>query len=88
MAVCHWCQLEMLNTVSCTVTAFHLDGVPVERRRNLGRTPTGRCGDCGTPRQGYHHPGCDLEACATCAGQALSCGCRFDEDGPLPVGWR
>jgi hypothetical protein len=29
-----------------------------------------------------HHPGCDLERCPLCRQQAMSCGCRFDEDGP------
>jgi hypothetical protein len=30
----------------------------------------------------FHHPGCDLQECPLCGGQLLSCGCRFDEDGP------
>ena len=87
MAVCHWCDQEMLDTVSCAIAAFHRDGMPIERTRNSARSPDRRCGDCGTPRNGYHHPGCDLEECPTCRRQALSCGCRYDEDGPLPVGW-
>ena len=83
MAVCTWCDQEMRDTVSCTVATWHLAGRPVERTRNRGRWATDRCGDCGAPRNGYHHPGCDLERCPLCRGQALSCGCRFDEDGPI-----
>jgi hypothetical protein len=39
-----------------------------------------RCGDCGVAVGGHHHPGCDLEPCCICGGQAMACGCRFDED--------
>jgi hypothetical protein len=31
---------------------------------------------------GLHHLGCDMQICPCCGGQLLSCGCRFDEDGP------
>jgi len=24
------------------------------------------CGDCGAPKGGYHHPGCDMEVCPRC----------------------
>lgn len=40
------------------------------------------CGDCGVLRGGLHHLGCDVQQCPLCRGQMLSCGCRFDEDGP------
>ena len=33
------------------------------------------CGDCGAPRGGFHHRGCDLERCPRCSGQLISCGC-------------
>jgi hypothetical protein len=39
-----------------------------------------RCGDCGVAWNGYHHPGCDLETCAHCRRQRLSCGCE-EPDG-------
>jgi hypothetical protein len=42
-----------------------------------------RCGDCGVVRGGWHHPGCDLQECPACGRQMLSCGCRFDEEGPV-----
>jgi len=83
MAVCTWCDREMLTARSCTVSEFHLRGERVEMIRFgdevfSGRSP--QCGDCGVDRGGLHHPGCDLQQCALCGGQMLSCGCRFDED--------
>ena len=87
MAVCTWCEREMTAADSCAVTAFHVEGLPLARRTHRrprrdarqGRA-RGRCGDCGVAPGGYHHPGCDMEPCPACGGQALICGCRFDED--------
>jgi hypothetical protein len=92
MAVCQDCGLEMLEAATCTVEEFVF---PVGRR--LPRIRFGsedrrwrmrRCGDCGVERGGYHHPGCDIEQCPDCLGQAISCWCSddetdaFEEDGP------
>lgn len=71
---------------SCTVVAFHRGS----RRFELGTWGAEpgwpalgqRCGDCGVRPGGHHHPGCDVQSCPACGGQLLSCGCRFDEDGP------
>lgn len=86
MAVCGWCAREMTTAGSCTVDAFHVDGRPVpviaygaEPGRGAFRL---RCGDCGVGRGGHHHPGCDMQRCPSCRGQMMTCGCRFDEDGP------
>ena len=82
MAVCTWCSGEMMNGVSCTVEALHLYGIRMSLAPyrpspgDLART----CGDCGVQPGGFHHPGCDLQRCPRCAGQLISCGCRFDED--------
>ena len=86
MAVCSWCFAEMMTAQSCTVDAMHRQGVPVPMipcGREFGWPPaTMRCGDCGVARGGWHHPGCDMQQCAVCGEQMLSCDCRFDEDGP------
>ena len=86
MAVCDWCHLEMNTAASCNVDAFHQDGhhfdmIPFDGEHGR-RTSDARCGDCGVLGGGWHHPGCDLQDCPACGGQLLSCGCRFDEDGP------
>jgi len=34
-----------------------------------------RCHDCNILRGGLHHPGCDMERCPGCHGQAIACDC-------------
>lgn len=75
MAKCTACGQEMRATVSCTMTAVLLSGGSYPRIRYRTRAAVERCGDCGTPRGGLHHPGCDMETCPRCRGQLISCGC-------------
>ena len=87
MAICAFCGGEMTAGRSCTVDAFHVDGRRVElarygTERGMSCSRAKRCGDCGVELGGLHHPGCDMQVCPCCGGQLLSCGCRFDEDGP------
>ncbi len=89
MATCTWCLAEMTTAVTCTVDALHLDGRSVKMIPNGRRSGSGarrRCDDCGVASGGWHHPGCDLQRCPLCRRQLLSCGCRFDEDGPRDDG--
>jgi hypothetical protein len=87
MAICVFCGGEMTTGQSCTVDAFHVSGRRVEfarygTERGMSRSRGKRCGDCGVEWGGLHHPGCDMQRCPCCGRQMLSCGCRFDEDGP------
>ncbi len=87
MAICALCGNEMRSGRSCTQVALHVGGLrydlsPFGSETCPSPSRATRCGDCGVERGGLHHLGCDLQPCPRCRGQLLSCGCRFDEDGP------
>ena len=85
MAVCPYCEGEMMDEISCRPDALVLGGVTVhpirwgEEGDSKGRRIDSCCRDCGTPPGGIHHPGCCVERCPGCRGQALGCPC-FDLD--------
>lgn len=81
MAICKWCDQEMLDRVSCTgnnVVEFP-DGIELPSIPYEPSYKSDGCHDCYTPVGGMHHPGCDMERCPRCSGQLISCGC-LDED--------
>jgi hypothetical protein len=64
-------------------TTVSIGGVSLPRIRygDEGRgwqVPRGPCGDCAAIKGEFHVPGCDLERCPSCRGQAISCGCPYD----------
>lgn len=46
--------------------------------------PGDSCGDCGAMYGWFHDPGCDIEVCPRCGGQAITCNCRMDLSGYIP----
>lgn len=99
MAVCSECGGEMLDRVSCKADPIMIDGQayePIrwgEEERSKRWTLPDHCRDCYVPVGGVHHPGCCVERCPVCLGQAFGCPCFMvdelvfgegDEDGYQP----
>lgn len=85
MAVCIYCNQEMTEHLGCTQSTY--DDFPDRQER--ARIPYGSepqewtsdpCHDCGAPKGSLHHPGCDVECCPRCGGQAIACYCTDDEE--------
>ena len=70
-------------------TVYTIAGEVVARLR-FGREGRGWgaaaqcCHDCAVIQGEYHVPGCDMERCPGCRGQAISCGCDIDWQGAEP----
>jgi hypothetical protein len=85
MAVCGACGGEMMDGVSCSSDLIMIDGKgyePIrwgEERRSKHWPLPDSCTDCRVPVGGVHHPGCCVERCPGCGGQALGCLC-FDRE--------
>lgn len=50
-------------------------------RNDDGSRVPRNCGDCGAKPGAFHKPGCDMEKCARCGGQTISCGCIYEVCG-------
>lgn len=78
MAVCEYCKQEMSDHVGCTLETYNdMPGGPHKRVPHNGPR---RCHDCGCPPGKLHHPGCDMERCPGCGGQAISCDCISEDE--------
>jgi hypothetical protein len=86
MAVCFVCNQEMTAGGSCVEAPLRSleDGEVYQRIKygdegqDSGAAEGEPCGDCRCCPGGYHHPGCDIERCPKCSGQALFCSCEFE----------
>ena len=86
MAVCPQCEGEMMEEISCLSEPIPIGGdffEPIrwgdEKRRSRWVIDF-PCRDCRTPVGGVHHPGCCVERCPACLGQALGCPCFGTDD--------
>jgi hypothetical protein len=81
MAICSQCGGEMTEGISCLTDPVIIDGkayAPIpwgQELRPRHRYEPEECRDCGTPLGGIHHPGCCMERCPACHGQAIGCDC-------------
>jgi hypothetical protein len=97
MAVCPQCNGEMTEHISClpdSITIGSQNFEPIrwgnepfrwgKEKSSRGRAIDFDCRDCGTPPGGVHRPGCCVERCPACLGQALGCRCFYDPDADDP----
>lgn len=93
MAVCDYCQQEMLRGRGCSTAPLVIRGrtyLPIRNgeERRFGWPPLkGRCHDCGVPAGEVHHHGCDAEECPACGHQSISCGCVWAGEEAEDDGW-
>jgi hypothetical protein len=81
VAKCSHCRGEMMDGISCRSDPIVIGGKPYEplrwgEEREFKRWGArSSCRDCNTPVGGVHHPGCCVERCPACLGQAFGCPC-------------
>jgi hypothetical protein len=86
MAICPQCEGEMMDEISCLSDPISICGDFFEPIRWGNERKRSRwvidfpCRDCRTPVGGVHHPGCCVERCPSCLGQALGCPCLATDD--------
>jgi hypothetical protein len=87
MAICTRCGGEITDGISCLTDPITIGDrayAPVrwgQELRPRHRYEPDECRGCGTPLGGAHHPGCYLERCPACHGQALTCPCVAELEG-------
>jgi hypothetical protein len=80
--ICKYCGKDMLIHTWCLYAAPYritwdggYPGAWTDTR------PPWYCHDWGARPAGWHHPGCVLDRCQECGGQAICCGATLTETG-------
>lgn len=91
MAVCRYCDDDMLASDTCVPDSIVIDGMsypPVRYGAERGyRRVKHRYGDCGVLPGAVHHHGCDVERCPRCRWQSITCGCLWAGEEHLSEDW-
>ena len=90
--LCRLCERDYGSSDSCVADKWQVPApaIPYGLESDLKQSADAegwafkeRCHDCGVTLGRYHHPGCDVEQCPVCQGQAFGCKCL---SGRLPYG--
>lgn len=86
MAKCDVCKNDMLTAAGCNNHIYIMNNGNEVKPVRVGDEgdwlegeTEGRCGDCNASVGETHHVGCDIERCAVCGGQFISCGCDYSD---------
>jgi hypothetical protein len=78
-----WPQLiaEAQVRTTCVVNGKPYNRIPYGGEGDDWGADQRPCHDCAVTKGQFHVPGCDVERCPRCGGQAISCDCAYEEDG-------
>ncbi len=86
MAICRWCEGEMIEVVGCNTGTFNFKDNPLVPRIPFGmeefldgqlRCSVEQCHECLVLTGHFHHPGCNTEECPVCGKQVMACNCEM-----------